>query len=182
MIRLLSLEMGESSTAFQHPRYTPWRMCEGEEGQIFVECRDKESLNFVTLLLDCSTANFSIIRSIPHNRSILDCYIPRHRLLVTCGYNDLKAVSSEDGKTEWEMKLSDDLARTEYSQELEAVLVSTWRDHQVHVVNASDGVLRQTLELGEDVGTVFDMRLLGNQLIVLYQSQRKTKVGLFSLQ
>lgn len=185
VIRLLNLETGESNLAFYDPRYELDYMCHGEEGQIFLSCDNKESK--VVLLLDCSTTDFSVIRSIPKKLIALESYIPRHRLLLTTDDHKVEAFSSENGKTEWKLELEDSIFFWVTNlPHHDALLISSLDDNQVIVVNASDGVLRQTLELPEDVGCVQDTQVHGDQLIVLYSSspdeEEVLKVGFFSLQ
>ncbi len=189
VIRLLNLQRGEFSTAFQENRYYPRNMCGGDEGQIFVRCRDKEKNFYVILLLDCSSTEFSIVRSITLNKEYLclEFYIPRHRLLAAHDASLLKAVCCEDGRMVWGLELNFEFPHAEYSPQCDALLVSSWQQHQeVGVVNAADGVLRQTLQLPKDVQWLHDTRLHKDQLIVLYESaaddKNTLKMGFFSLQ
>ncbi len=197
VIRLLNLETGESSTAFRDPRYKPRCMCEGEEGQIFVDCREKGNGEGMILLLEWSASGLSIIRYIPVDKSMpLECYIPKHRLLMTCDYCELEATSSEDGKMQWELDkdtlIHDSFPRAAYSPTQDALLVSSDDpDNAISVLNAADGVLRQVFQRPQNVGGLHEMRLHNDQLILLYEpavedgtpdESDMLKIGFFSLE
>ncbi len=187
VIQLLDLETGESTTAFEHPQFRPGYMCKGERGQMFVDTFEKEMQKDVVLLLDCSTAEFRVMKCIIADElSDLECYMPKHKLLVTCGDNQVDAISSEDGKRDWNLKLDCYIPCAKYSAELDAVFVGSYKNQEVHVVNASDGVLRETIQLPEEVGWVRNMRFHNGQLILYFgheaENEENVKFGYFSLQ
>ncbi len=178
VIRLLNLETGESSTAFRDPRYTPYILCEGEEGQIFVECRDQEKARLVILLLKCSSQNF---KSINKNTVSEMCYIPQHKLIVSCSVKTIWGTDCESGKPRWKWEFGQGINSVEYCPKQDALLVSETKEKDVSVLNASDGELRQELRLPGEVGCVWGMRLHNGQLVVLYGDGER-KVSFFSLQ
>ncbi len=181
VIRLLNLEMGESSTAFRDPWYNPKYMWEGEEGQMFVTC-----MNGVILQLKCSSQTFKIVKQFETEIAGPICYVPQHKLLVGVRFDDtVIGVDSETGKLQWELqwesKWFDGLIRILYSPESDALLIDSSLDTQLLVVNASDGEVRQELQLLGEVGWVWNMRLHDGQLVLL-RGIPERKVSFFSLQ
>ncbi len=82
--------------------YELMSVCEGEEGQIFVDCSDKKNEKRMILLLDCSTAELSTIRYTPAEKlGGLVCYIPRHRFLVLLMTRGWQLSAVRMGRCNW---------------------------------------------------------------------------------
>ncbi len=175
----VNLETGESSTAFRDPQYEPYSICEGEEGQMFVRCWDKQRKNSVILLLDCSSQTFTALKHIETKGNIANiCYVPRHKLIVSRDSSSVRAFDCESGKVRWTTQMSGYAKRPVYFPDHDAVLVYSG---QGFLVNASDGEVRQELQLPREVDDVWDMRLHDGQLVVLHGYPERKVVSFFSL-
>ncbi len=176
VIRLLNLETGECSTAFRDPRYKPYEICEGEEGQMFVSCRD----DWVILLLECCSQNFNVVTSFNLNsESDRIQYVPQHKLVVSVSGETVWGHDCGSGKLQWKRTFGY-VHQVGYSLEHDAVFLCH-RSGKVMELNASDGELRQELRLPGEVDWVWGMRLHDGQLVVLY-GYPELKVSFFSLQ
>ncbi len=87
VIRLIDVESGEISVAFHDGHHYPGEMCLGEAGEMFVVYSIKHTVPI--LQLNCSTAEFSLIRSIKSGMEMYFsiCYIPIHKLIVISNHS-----------------------------------------------------------------------------------------------
>ncbi len=184
VIRLLNLEMGESRTAFFDPCLMKSLnvMCEGEQGQIFVN-------HGRTLLLNCSSEPFTIVNFVEHPAKYLHdiCYVSRHKLIVAryppgrVGGFDCETMKL---KWEWSGKSWNIMThRIVYSPGHDAVIFCFFHSsglNEVSVLNACDGMVRQQLNLPREVRVVWDMRVRDGELILLH-GKDKDLLSCFSL-
>ncbi len=114
------------------------------------------------------------------------CYIPSHKLIVMSDAEMLRAVSCDTEKKVWE--LEGDVQGEQccpggmvYSPAHQALLVADGVNHRVLVVNPGDGSVRQVVQLGADMGYVWDLCLHNQQLVVHHGCGAVEELSFFSI-
>ncbi len=191
VIRLIDVESGEVSVAFHDGCHNPGGMCLGEAGEMFVVQSAKGPK--AILQLNCSTAEFSLIRLIKSamERYFSMCYIPGHKLIVISAQYScvIRAVSCESEEVVWEVKGQVDGVECHphgvvHSPAQDALFVADGTNTQILVLNPWDGSLRQVLSLDHKIGDVWHLYLCNDQLVVWHSSFdcNEEQISLFSLE
>ena len=191
VIRLIGVESGEVSVAFHDRRHYPGGMCLGEAGEMFVVHNVKGPKP--VLQLNCSTAEFSLIRSIKSGMVMVHsiCYIPIHRLIVISARSSgvIRSVSCKSEVVVWQVKGQVDGVECDphgmvFSPALDALFVTDGGNTRILVLSPRDGSLRQVLSLDHKIGTVVRLCLCNDQLVVCHSSFdcNEEQISLFSLE
>ncbi len=188
-IRLYNMKTREITTAFNDPSYYPGQMCEGDGDQIYV-VHPQVMSGFPILQLSCSQPQFSLQKTI-HSRMkgcyYAICYIPSHRLIVISNHTPgiVRAVSCDTDQIDWELQgevqgVQCTPHEMVYSPGHQALLVVDGTNHRVLVVNPGDGSVRQVVQLSAEMGSVAELCLHNQQLVVHHLQGRKVSVSYFS--
>ncbi len=191
VIRLIDVESGEVSVAFHDGSHYPGGMCLGEAGDMFAVHSVKGPK--AILQLNCSTAEFSLIRSIKSGMMTYYsvCYIPVHKLIVISAHSPgvIRAMSCESEKVVWEVKGQVDGVECDphgmaHSPAQDALFVADGSNTRILVLSPRDGSLRQVLPLDHKIGIVVELCLHNDQLVVQHSGFDcdEYQISLFSLE
>ncbi len=190
VIRLYNMETEDVTTAFYDSSYHPGGMCQGDPGQMYVAHVVYGAM--LILQLNCSTAEFTLRKTI---QSGVDdfyamCYIPTYKLVAisnnTPGNCTIRAVSLEHEKI-WEFSGQVEGIPCKphgmmYYPAQDCLFVADGDNTRLLVLNAGDGSLRQIVPLSKAMGTICNLSLHSDQIVVWHQHANKVKVSHFSLQ
>ncbi len=186
-IKLLDLDTGHYTTSFHTDKYLPGMMCLGEEGQMYVVNAVKG--NTLILQLNCSTADFILNKALQSDLETYHsiCYVPTHRLTVITDHTAgvVKAVSCDNGEVVWELNGQVAGVQCEphgmvFAPDYNALFVADGSNKRILVLDPWDGSLRQVLPL-DQLGSIWELCLLNNQLVVHHHSQGREEISHLSI-
>ena len=183
-IRLLDVQTAEVIVAFYHPKYRPSVMSHGEKGVMFV----LHGGNELSLLeLNSGKVPFN-----GHKKAIqlgVDRYhgfhyIPNpYNLLVLSWWKDsiIRAVSLEARQNKWEVKGKVD-GKIFFPHGLlfslqHGLLVADGINCRVLVLHPRDGSHLQTFQFNQEIGTVYELGLHSDKLVIFHRVGSKEKVS-----
>ena len=182
------MEIGKVILAFYHPKYRPSVMSHGEKGVMYVLHGGNE---FALLELNSGKVPFN-----GHKKSIylrIDRYhgfqyIPDpYNLLGLSWWKDsiIRAVSLETRQEVWEIKGEVDgkiiFPRGLLFSPQQVLLVADGTNCRVLVLHPGDGSHLQTIQFNQTIGTVYELGLLANKLVVFHRIEFKEKVSYLSI-
>lgn len=189
VVRILTVETGETVATAQVRKFWPGAMCAGQEGHVYVAHAEAPS---PVLRLNCCKPEVSIsptTQVLPGRVQSL-CFVADCKLLVFATANNpgvVRAVSCATEETAWEARIQDGGATCEsrgtprglaYSATLYALFVVVGPSTKVLVLNPGDGSLRQTLDLPGEVGRVLEMFCV-DEMLVLHSVRQSRHEMLF---
>ena len=189
-IKLYNLDTLDATIAFHDPKYYPGPMCHGENGKLYVMHSVKGGVP--VLELDCTTLLFTgpsqIIQSGMETLYSI-YYIPSpHKLLVFSENNlsIIRAVSAETGEKVWEVRGEVDGKMCYphgmlFSPQHQVLLVADGRNSRVLVLHPGDGLHLQTIQLDQEMGTIWEMSFHQNKLVVSHHDDSTHHVSCFSV-
>ena len=170
----------------------PEEMCHGEKGQIYVVSMVD---NCPVLQLDCTTVPFTVTKKIITGLENYNdvFFLPSQKAITICHHriSTLRAISTETKKILWETEGEIDGATWQpseiaHAQKLQRLIINDANEHRLIVLDPRDGSHLQTLQLPENVYSVQDMCLQGDDEIVLLHADKtsnnkKLHVSYFSI-
>ncbi len=185
-ICLLNLETEEVSVVFKHPDCNPTEMCGGEAGEMFTLTADRSAI----LQLDCSTEQFKLLQIIKADmgQGSRISYIPGHKLIAVSwsSFNSsgTQAISVESTKMAWEMNVNpfgSDYMPSSVVHCAQFDVLFAAQQKAIALLNAKDGSLTEVVHLPEVMGSVTNLCIHDDQLIVVCSSGGSVRVSYFQL-
>ncbi len=181
-IKLVDLLKVNLFKAFQFGEKTPWKMCAGDAGRLWVCMHVGEVIE-----LNCSSEKFT-----PTGRklqvelkcAVFVCFLPApHNALVFTGYGPFFCVSCTSGEKLWEVegRVNGDPSGLMFSSEYQALLIADRKSKSMQVLDPSSGSHLQTLPLPAELGTLFRCCLSNNTIFTISDAHGETGLSCFSL-
>ena len=173
-VKLVDMETKQVTPVFKFPPTdTPCGICLGPDGDLFVASLEGHIQQFdssfrVTNTFDLSSFVSGLGYCFPPI-----CYLPApHNTLVVYNLFELRAVSLRDGHQVWSQpSIGFKHYCLLYSPQQDVLLISVLLKPQVRVLNPSDGVILQTIEI-PNIHSIYTMCLCNDQIIMVQQSEK----------
>ena len=187
-IRLINVSKRKVMVAFQNEKYNPGVMCFLEDSSLFAvhAVKGKKSI----IRLDCTKPKFSIQKVY---RTALDscfvlAYIPGGDIIVMSDPRAgvVNGISPTSGDIVWEAKAQAGEAQCQvvsivFCEKYNVVLACDVGNKRVLILDPKNGSLIQPVSLPEEIGVVYDMCLIDNQVIIFHERFDKMVVSFFVL-
>ena len=170
-IRLIDLKSNKVSIAYQGEI---WKMCPGEEGQLYIVHDGRLSI------LDITSMNFTLKHTFFGNKELFPdhmCYISEFRLLVFSQQMGLFcALDSRNGHVVWnrsnilQEECKCELLGLIYHPKTKMLVIGDYANRLLLVADSQTG---QVIQSEPIEGKPFDLHLRGNELVIRYGAVMK---------
>ena len=199
-IKLFSLHSGGCLPAFQDRKYTPYRMCHGREGRVFMH---SYSDPFPIVELDVTEQEFTgptqTLTSMGTWETWGMCYLPEPFnavVLTDVTGGVIRAISYERDNVMWEVKgkvndIKIDPRGVTFYPDHQVVLVCDGSNERILVLDPKNGSHMHLIDLGMNaskqenkgrgMGKIMNISLYRDLAVVQHYAHKKFKVSFFNI-